>query len=89
MDNLTGSILLHQLIAVHARLPHFNSNQLKCQHSTMSVQMTQIALATLAHGTQTIKRAVVPLMPVISPLLTTAWNVEVEFVLMEPSIVGI
>ena len=43
---------------------------------------------TLAHGTQTIQRAVVPSIPLTSPLMMTARNVEAEFAKMS-NIVGI
>ena len=90
VDHLILSTSLHQLIAVLARLPHSNSNQLKCQHSTIPVQMIQIASVTRVPGMVNTQKVVVLLMPVTSLQLKTVLNaVAMEFVLMEPNIVGI
>ena len=67
---------LLQPIAALARLLHFHFNPPICQHSTTSAPMLLIALVTLAHGTQTIQRAVVPSIPLTSPLTKVAKNVE-------------
>ena len=51
--------------------------------------MILIALVTLAHGTENIQRAVVPLMAVTLPLLKTAWNVELQELALMSNIVSI
>ena len=90
VEVLTTSSSLHQLIAVLARLPHFSSNLLKCQRSTIPVQMIQIASVTRVPGMVNTQKVVVLLMPVTSLQLKTVLNaVAMECVLMEPNIVGI